>query len=67
MVSMVSGWQMGDLYGQDVYLVDRIESDRGDAVPEARAIAVLRPTRESIDALIKELKAPKFNAYNICA
>lgn len=34
--------------------------------PELRAVALLRPTRENVAALKRELRAPRFASYHLC-
>jgi hypothetical protein len=56
-----------DILEHEVYLVERLDSDaRGDQLFHLRAVAFLRPTRENVARLRRELRDPRFGGYHIC-
>ena len=48
-----------------VFLVERLEVGSKKEHRELKAVCYLRPTRENIDLLKKELRAPRFKSYYI--
>lgn len=56
-----------DILEHEVYLVERMDADkRGDQLLHLRAVAYLRPTRENIARLRRELRDPRFGSYHVC-
>ncbi|KAJ1940129.1 vacuolar protein sorting-associated protein 45 [Kickxella alabastrina] len=53
------------LLSKETYLVDRIENDKRDAMRHLKCVCFLRPTDSSIQALIDELRNPKYGDYYI--
>ncbi|UZJ52979.1 hypothetical protein CBS101457_002299 [Exobasidium rhododendri] len=53
------------LLSHEVYLTDRIDNTSRDRMRHLKCITLLRPTRESIDALEVELKTPKYSSYSL--
>lgn len=51
------------LLTHEVYLTERIENESRDRMKHLKCIVLLRPTRESIQALCKELQWPKYGGY----
>lgn len=51
------------LLAHEVYLTDRIDNATRDRMRHLKCIALLRPTTESIDAVVRELSAPKYASY----
>ena len=51
------------LLSHEVYLTDRIENQSRERMKHLKCIVLLRPTEQSIDALCKELKWPKYSGY----
>ena len=55
-----------DILEQEVYLVERIDAeDKREHLAHLNAVVFLRPTRENIARLRRELKAPRFGTYHI--
>lgn len=50
---------------KEVYLFERIDLAGGDAMKHLKCIAFLRPTKENIELLIRELKSPRYGHYYI--
>lgn len=56
-----------DILEQEVYLLERIDSERkGDQLFHLKAVAFLRPTRENVARLRRELRDPRFGGYHLC-
>lgn len=67
-IRMVStALSQSDILEHEVYLVERIDSDaRGDQLFHLRAVAIVRPTRENVARLRRELRDPRFGSYHLC-
>jgi vacuolar protein sorting-associated protein 45 len=64
--SVSTALSQSDILEQEVYLVQRIDSEeKREHLPHLKAIAFLRPTRENIARLRRELKEPCFGAYHL--
>ena len=56
-----------DILDQEVYLVERIDDEtRREALRHLKAVALLRPSRENIARLRRELREPRFGGYHLC-
>jgi len=62
-VSMV--YAQSEILQKEVYLLERIEQPAREVMTHLKAIVFVRPTAESIDAVVKELKRPKYGQYDI--
>lgn len=62
-VSMV--YSQSEILQKEVYLFERIDASNREIMKHLKAITFIRPTKENIDCLIKELKAPKYGVYYI--
>lgn len=51
------------LLAHEVYLTDRVDNASRDRMRHLKCITLLRPTRESIQSLERELRAPKYASY----
>lgn len=51
------------LLAHEVYLTDRIDNAARDRMRHLKCIALLRPTSESIEAVERELRQPKYASY----
>lgn len=51
---------------KEVYLFERIDLVGGDAMKHLKCIVFLRPTKENIELLVRELKSPRYGQYYIC-
>ena len=55
-----------DILEQEVYLVERIDAeDKKEALPHLKAVALLRPSRENVARLRRELRDPRFGSYHL--
>lgn len=50
---------------KEVYLFERIDLVGGDAMKHLKCIVFLRPTKENIELLVRELKSPRYGQYYI--
>lgn len=55
-----------DLLSKEAYLVDRISHKNRDKMRHLKAICFIRPEEDSINALIEELREPKYGDYYLC-
>ncbi|KAJ2616782.1 vacuolar protein sorting-associated protein 45 [Coemansia sp. RSA 1365] len=62
-ISLVS--TQSHLLSKEVYLVDRIDNVQRDAMRHLKCLCFLRPTDSSIQALVDELRSPKYGDYYI--
>ncbi|KAK3629379.1 vacuolar protein sorting-associated protein 45 [Elasticomyces elasticus] len=53
------------LLNHSVYLTDRIENQEREKMRHLRCLAFLRPSSDSIQSLIDELREPKYGEYHI--
>ncbi|EIW81002.1 Sec1-like protein [Coniophora puteana RWD-64-598 SS2] len=51
------------LLSHQVYLTDRIDNPRRDRMPHMKCVCFLQPNEASLEALITELKEPKYGEY----
>lgn len=60
-VSMV--YAQSEIIQEQVYLFERIESQKRDSLKNLKAIVFIRPTEENVRLLSSELKYPKYGQY----
>ncbi|MEE6491343.1 hypothetical protein FKM82_016184 [Ascaphus truei] len=60
-VSMV--YTQSEILQKEVYLFERIDSANREHMKHLKAICFLRPTKENVEYLIKELRRPKYSVY----
>ncbi|KAG9480801.1 vacuolar protein sorting-associated protein 45 [Eleutherodactylus coqui] len=60
-VSMV--YMQSEILQKEVYLFERIDSGNRENMKHLKAICFLRPTKENVEYLIKELRRPKYSVY----
>jgi vacuolar protein sorting-associated protein 45 len=53
------------LLNHEVYLIDRIDNQNREKMRHLRCLCFLRPSAESIQFLIDELREPKYGEYNV--
>lgn len=64
-VSMV--YSQSEILQKEVYLFQRLDSGGiSEPMKHLKCIAFLRPTRENVSLLARELKYPKYGGYYIC-
>jgi len=54
------------LLNHSVYLTDRLENQEREKMRHLRCLAFLRPSPDSIQSLIDELREPRYGEYHIC-
>lgn len=54
-----------ELLNHEIYLVDTIENDNRDVMRHLRCLVYVKPTEETIQALLRELENPKYGDYHI--
>lgn len=64
-VSMV--YSQSEILQKEVFLFQRLDSGGvSEPMKHLKCIAFLRPTRENVSLLARELKYPKYGGYYIC-
>mgnify|MGYP001590508919 FL=1 len=53
------------LLNHEVYLIDRLENQNREKMRHLRCLCFVRPSAESIQYLIDELRDPKYGEYNL--
>ncbi|ORY44141.1 Sec1 family protein [Rhizoclosmatium globosum] len=54
------------LLAREVYLIDKIGGDAKEKMKHLKCVAFVRPSPESIQALVEELRDPRFGDYYLC-
>lgn len=54
------------LLEKEVFLVDKIQNNGRNLMKHMKAICFVRPTSESIQSVIEELRNPKYGSYHLC-
>eukprot|EP00158_Paraphelidium_tribonemae_P003852 Partr_v1_DN26412_c0_g1_i4_m23918 putative Vacuolar protein sorting-associated protein len=54
------------LLSQEVYLMNRIDQRGREKMKHMKCVCFLRPTSESIQALVEELRDPAYGEYHLC-
>lgn len=62
-VSMV--YSQSEILQKEVFLFERIDVGGRETMKHLKCVCFLRPTKENIDHLVKELKSPKYGLYYI--
>ncbi|CDK28808.1 unnamed protein product [Kuraishia capsulata CBS 1993] len=62
-ISLVS--TQSELLQHEVYLIDRLENLSRDKMRHLKCICFVKPTEETITALVDELQNPKYSGYSI--
>ncbi|KAK9815570.1 hypothetical protein WJX72_006038 [[Myrmecia] bisecta] len=58
-------YSQSEILEQEVYLVERLDVDRGEQLFHLKAVCFLRPTRENIARIRRELRDPRYGEYNL--
>lgn len=59
-------YAQSEILQKEVFLFERIDIPGQKSLKHLTAICFLRPIQENIDALVRELKDPKYGNYFIC-
>lgn len=62
-VSMV--YTQSEILQKEVYLLEKVDVANREVMTHLKAIIFVRPTSASIDAIVQELKRPKYGQYDI--
>lgn len=54
------------LLSHETYLVDRIDNKNRDRMRHLKCICFIRPTSETIQMLVEELRDPRYGDYYLC-
>ncbi len=54
------------LLNHSVYLTDRLDNEEREKMRHLRCLCFLRPSPDSIQLLIDELREPKYGEYHVC-
>lgn len=64
-VSVVLG--MSEVMRQEVYMFERLDqTSTGENMAYLKCLVYVRPTRENIELLVRELQKPRYGSYYIC-
>ncbi|KAL0477228.1 vacuolar protein sorting protein VPS45 [Acrasis kona] len=58
-------YSQSDIMKSEVFLVDNLDSDKRERMPNVKCIVFVRPTKENVNRLKHELEDPKYQAYSI--
>lgn len=58
-------YTQSEILQKEVYLLERITEPKREVMTHLKAIIFVRPTPSSIDAIVQELKRPKYGQYDI--
>lgn len=58
-------YAQSEMLQKEVYLIERVEQSTREAMTHLKAVVFVRPTVESVDALVAELKRPKYGQYDL--
>lgn len=58
-----TSFTQSSLLSHEVYLTDRVDNASRDRMRHLNCIALLRPTPQSISALVRELRQPRYKSY----
>lgn len=58
-----TSFTQSSLLSHEVYLTDRVDNANRDRMRHLNCIALVRPTPQSISALTRELRQPKYKSY----
>ena len=59
-------YAQSEILQKEVFLFERIDISGEKSLKHLSAICFLRPTDENIQALMRELREPKYGNYYIC-
>ena len=59
-------YAQSEILQKEVFLFERIDVGSRETMKHLKCICFLRPTRENVELLTKELKSPKYGFYYIC-
>ena len=62
-VSVVLG--QSELQQVEVFLFERLEATAREPVRHLKCICFVRPTRENVELLVRELKSPRYGSYSL--
>ncbi|KAK9839536.1 hypothetical protein WJX81_008245 [Elliptochloris bilobata] len=63
--SVSTVYSQSEILEQEVYLVERLDADKGDQLFHLKAVCFLRPTRENVARIRRELRDPRYGEYNL--
>ncbi|PSC69479.1 vacuolar sorting-associated 45-like protein [Micractinium conductrix] len=58
-------FSQSEILEQEVYLVERLDGESGEQLFHLKAVCFLRPTRENIARIRRELRQPRFGEYHL--
>lgn len=56
-------YSQSEIASKEVYLFDLLENPNRDFMKHLKCLCFIRPTKQNISNLIRELKNPKYNQY----
>lgn len=58
-------YSQSEILEQEVYLVEKLDDEKGDQLFHLKAVCFLRPSRDNIARLRRELRDPRFGEYHL--
>ena len=58
-------YSQSEILQKETYLVERASNTGREPMPHLKCVAFLRPTPDSIDAMVAELRKPKYGQYDL--
>lgn len=59
-------YAQSEILQREVFLFERLDMMNREIMRHMKCIVFVRPTKENIEHLAKELKSPKYGFYYIC-
>ena len=59
-------FSQSEIAAREVYLFDLLENQGRDFMKHLKCLCLIRPTKQNIENLKRELKNPKYGQYYIC-
>lgn len=63
--SISAVYSQTEIMNAEVYLVEKLDAARPDRLPHLQAVCYLRPTRDNVARLRRELRRPRFGGYHV--
>lgn len=61
-----TSFTQSSLLAHEVYLTDRVDNSNRDRMRHLKCVALVRPSAESVQALVEELREPRYGGYWLC-
>ena len=55
-----------EIAAKEVYLFDLLENMNRESMQNLKCLCFIRPTKQNVQLLVREMKEPKYGQYYIC-